>query len=95
MNRETLIFNLTTEQLRELIQDAVTTTIDKRLEERMPRVTEFGISGLARIIGSSRTYAQELKNKGVFNNSISQKGRKITIDIAMAQKEWNLYQNKD
>lgn len=92
MNSSTLIFNLTVEQLQQVIQDAVAKTIDQRLEEKMPKATESGISGLARIIGKSRAYAQELKSKGVFDGSFTQHARTITWDVVKVQALWNNYQ---
>lgn len=42
----------------------------------------YGIMGLAGLVGCSRATAQSLKNSGIFNDAISQIGRKIVIDKA-------------
>lgn len=44
----------------------------------------YGISGLARILGCSKTHAQKLKSKGVFDKAIIQNGRKIIINKELA-----------
>ncbi len=88
MNSSTLIFNLTVEELQQVIQDAVTKTVDKQLEEKLPKATEKGISGLARIIGTSKRYAQELKSQGVFDEAIIQKQRTMYLDVVKVQEIW-------
>lgn len=41
---------------------------------------EYGIKGLAKILGCSKTKATEIKKSGVLNNAIYQNGRTIIID---------------
>ncbi|MGQ1929027.1 DUF3853 family protein [Ornithobacterium rhinotracheale] len=41
---------------------------------------EYGIKGLAKILGCSRSKAQEIKNSGELDEAIYQNGKTIIID---------------
>ncbi|MRJ11378.1 DUF3853 family protein [Ornithobacterium rhinotracheale] len=41
---------------------------------------EYGIKGLAKILGCSRSKAQELKQSGIFDKAIYQNGKTIIVD---------------
>jgi hypothetical protein len=45
---------------------------------------EYGIKGLAKILGCSRAKASKIKNSGVINEAIFQNGKIIIIDIEKA-----------
>ena len=42
--------------------------------------TEFGLDGLASLIGCKKTKAQQVKNSGILDDAIIQNGRKLIID---------------
>lgn len=52
----------------------------------------YGIDGLARILGCSKSHASKLKGKGIFDKAIVQNGRKIIID---KEKALELFNKKD
>ncbi len=60
------------------------------LKEKVIHIEEkkyaYGLSGLARILGCSRTRASEIKQSGILDDAISQNGRKIVIDVDLAIK---------
>ena len=49
----------------------------------------YGLDGLARIIGCSKSHASKLKGKGLFDDAIVQNGRKIIIDKEKALELFN------
>lgn len=49
----------------------------------------YGINGLAKILGCSKTHASRLKSQGLFDEAIIQRGRKIIIDKEKALKVFN------
>lgn len=52
----------------------------------------YGIDGLAKLIGCSKNYAGILKRSGMFDEAISQNGRKIIINAELALKLFNDHQ---
>lgn len=59
-----------------------------------PRNYVYGIDGLAKLLGCSKTTAQRLKSKGVFSGAIKQNGRTIIIDSELALQKFEEYQNE-
>jgi hypothetical protein len=49
----------------------------------------YGLDGLARIIGCSKSHASKLKGEGLFDDAIVQNGRKIIIDKEKALELFN------
>ncbi len=98
MTENTRIIDLTVGQLKDIIQFIVSGQIDEALAhkrvENSHTTLAHGISGLAKIIGTSTRYAQYLKSKGVFDSAITQVGRTITIDSEKAITAWKLYEQR-
>lgn len=78
-NDTTPIWQLTVGEFKDLIREATGAKTE-------PQVTQanddyvYGISGIAELIGASKTTAQKLKSSGLLNNAITQMGRKIIIN---------------
>lgn len=49
----------------------------------------YGLSGLAKILGCSRTHASNIKNSGILDDAIIQNGRKIIVDVELALSLFN------
>lgn len=83
-NIDTPIWQLTLRELLELINN------NKDLLKNPPKKTithpnyVYGIHGLAKLLGCSKSHASKLKNSGKFDSAIIQNGRKIIIDSAKA-----------
>ncbi len=64
--------------------------LERKIEDKIKESTvsidstkkeyEYGIVGLAKILGCSKTSAQRYKSSGIFDEAISQTGRSIVID---------------
>lgn len=78
-NDTTPIWQLTVGELKDLIQE----TTGTKTEPKAMQTTEgyvYGIAGLAELIGTSKTTAQRIKSSGLFNEAITQIGRKMIIN---------------
>lgn len=51
---------------------------------RSEKKYEYGLKGLAKILGCSRSKASELKSSGILDDAIIQNGNLIIIDIEKA-----------
>lgn len=47
---------------------------------------DYGLAGIARTFGCSRSTANRIKQSGTIKKAITQTGRKIVIDVEMALK---------
>ncbi len=79
------VWQLTVGELIEIVEEA----LSHKLKDRKKSISKnpeyvYGINGLAEILNCSKTHAQALKSKGVFDKAIIQNGRKIIIDKAKA-----------
>ena len=81
LDPNTPLFKLTlqelTSELMEEFQSQFLTLLSKKKYE-------YGIKGLAKILGCSRAKASKIKNSGVINEAIFQNGKIIIIDIEKA-----------
>lgn len=68
-----LLFQLTVEEFLSLQQS-----------NRSEKKYEYGLKGLAKILGCSRSKASELKSSGILDDAIIQNGNLIIIDIEKA-----------
>lgn len=82
-NDLTPIWQLTIAEFRELIQEA-TNNKSQVLNTVYENEYVFGISGLAELMGTSKTTAQKIKSSGQLNKAITQVGRKIIINKKIA-----------
>lgn len=48
----------------------------------------YGIDGIARIFGVSASTAKRIKASGVIDKAVSQSGRVIVTDVALARRLW-------
>lgn len=67
------LFQLTVEEFLSLQQSG-----------RYEKKYEYGLKGLAKILGCSRSKASELKSSGILDDAIIQNGNLIIIDIEKA-----------
>lgn len=61
-------------------------------EEKKPKIEKkyvYGLDGLARLLGCSKTHALKVKNSGIITPAIIQNGRKIIIDSELALNLFN------
>ena len=81
LDPNTPLFKLTLQELKaELrveIQNQFSTLFPKKKYE-------YGIKGLAKILGCSRAKASKIKNSGIIDEAIFQNGKIIVIDIEKA-----------
>ncbi len=79
MNNNTLIKDLTVGEFLKLIS-----SVPKKEEQKKVKQYEYGLKGLARILGCSRSTASKIKKSGILDDAISQNGNIIVIDIQKA-----------
>ena len=80
INPQTPICNLTVEEFLEIFQKL-------SLESKY----EYGLKGLAKILGCSVSKASEIKSSGILDEAIIQNGNIIIFD---KEKGWNLFVKK-
>lgn len=88
------VADLTVGQLSELIRGLVAEARSAEAEE--PKRAEapeeryvYGITGIATLLGISRTYAQRIKSEGVLDGAIMQRGRAIVCNAERALQLFN------
>ena len=83
INGDTPIWQLTVAEFREIMSES-----NQKQTTPEPVKTDnecaYGISGLAELIGASKTTAQKLKSSGTINEAITQVGRKIIVNKKIA-----------
>lgn len=81
LDPNTPLFKLTLQELKaELMEE-----IQKQILTLFPKKKyEYGIKGLAKILGCSRTKASKIKNSGIIDEAIFQNGKIIIIEIEKA-----------
>jgi len=81
LDPHTPLFKLTLQELKsELIVE-----IQNQFSTLFPKKKyEYGIKGLAKILGCSRAKASKIKNSGIRDEAIFQNGKIIVIDIEKA-----------
>ncbi len=92
MNENVKLMDLTVGQFKELLGEVFTHSKQSSTTEKVPTITPslvHGIHGLAKLLGVSKRYAQELKSRGVFDGAITQVGRVITIYPDKALEIWD------
>nr|WP_315126334.1 DUF3853 family protein [uncultured Capnocytophaga sp.] len=86
MDANTPLFKLTLGELKaELIKE-----FQKQILTLYPKNKyEYGLNGLAKILGCGRTKASKIKNSGILDEAIFQNGNIIIIDREKALKLLN------
>ncbi|MBD5131912.1 MAG: DUF3853 family protein [Clostridiales bacterium] len=89
------VADLTVGQFAQLMRDVMAENMPAKEPDEVVVSEDFtgeryvyGINGIARLFGCSRTYAQRLKSSGKLAPAIRQEGRKIMCD---AQKAVELF----
>lgn len=77
------------EDFKEIVAFYLKTPQENSVEVEQKNKHVYGIDGLARILGCSKSHASKLKGKGLFDKAIVQNGRKIIIDKEMALELFN------
>lgn len=81
------IWSLSVEDFELLIKSLITekeTNSKKKTKVLDKNQYVYGIKGLADTLGCSKSHAQRLKSSGLFDEAITQLGRKIIIDKSKA-----------
>ena len=73
------------------LKDMVRTLADKVSESKPPKKKEYvyGIKGIAQIFGCSTATAQRIKSSGVIDGAITQRNRRIIVDVEKAMTYFN------
>lgn len=82
INGSTPIAMLTVDQLKEVLNLPAPSVITEGKEEGRKFV--YGITGIARLFGCSKTTANRIKKSGKLAPAIKQIGRKIIVDAELA-----------
>lgn len=96
------VADLTVGQLSQLMRDIVHETMAEAAVQPERETFEdytsgqyvYGIGGIARLLGVSKTYAQRLKSSGTLDDAICQRGRKIICDSNKAVMLFGDLRNK-
>ena len=79
LDMNTPVWQLTVGELIDLVQKSMRTEEAQREKEKE---LVYGIDGLARLLGCSKTTAQIRKSRGDFDSATYQTGRKVAFDKA-------------
>lgn len=79
INDATPIWQLTVKEFRDIIQETAATKSEPA-KTQTDEGYAYGIAGLAKLIGASKTTAQKLKSSGILDAAITQIGNKIIIN---------------
>ncbi len=88
------VVDATLGELVDMIVERITPIIEQRVKEQQPtnRNYVYGLKGLARLLGCSKTTASRLRTSGDYDDAITQIGAMLIIDadkvleIARSQK---------
>ena len=86
MEANTRIIDMTAGELESMLQRWATGIVTSIQNQQSGcRKVEYGLDGIMRICGCSKSTAQRIKNSGVIDEAISQPtARKIVIDVEKA-----------
>jgi len=79
ISNDTRIIDLTVGELKDLIASVIPV-----LETKKEKKLVYGLDGLAKLFGCSKSAAYELKRSGKIDKAITQQGRKIVVDSELA-----------
>ncbi len=84
------VWQMTGQELCELISDVIDQKIGIREEQKVPSKTYVhGIRGIAELFGCSIATANQIKRSGIIDDAISQINRTIVVDADLAFKLLN------
>lgn len=83
---ETLVVQLTREQLVDAIREAVGLGLreDDNVNSKVKKHYVYGLQGIADLLGASKSTAARIKASGVLDPAISQQGKIIVCDADLA-----------
>lgn len=76
----TPIWQLTVSEFMDILKEIQQQPIIQQPEKRFV----YGLTGIAKLFGCSRTTASEIKRSGVIDGAITQVGRTIVVDAELA-----------
>lgn len=79
ISNDTRIIDLTVGELKGLIASVIPVPETKKEKKLV-----YGLDGLAKLFGCSKSAAYELKRSGKIDKAITQQGRKIVVDSELA-----------
>lgn len=80
------LWQLTGEQYKKLTEGVMLNIVSNLQSQGQKTHLIYGIDGLANFLGTSRSTAQRIKNSGIIEEAIVQRGRTIIIDGDMAMR---------
>lgn len=93
INPDTRIIDLTVGQLLDVVEDRVRAVLaNKPTKQEGERCYVYGLKGLAKLLGCSKTTASRIKTSGEIDKAITQIGARLIID---ADKALELAGNKE
>lgn len=93
INPDTRIIDLTVGQLLDVVEDRVRAVLaNKPTKQEGERRCVYGLKGLAKLLGCSKTTASRIKTSGKIDKAITQIGALLIID---ADKALELAGNKE
>lgn len=86
INKKTRIIDLTLGELLEAVEDRVKEAIAGKPDKETATEKHYvyGLKGLARLLGCSKTTASRIKSSGKINKAITQIGALLIIDADLA-----------
>lgn len=76
INPHTPLWQLTVGEYKELNKEIFATLLGRRAEKKY----EYGLTGLAKVLGCSRSKASKIKSTGILDDAIWQDKRTIVVD---------------
>lgn len=80
------LYTLTVGEFRQLMSEILLHQSDANDGKKDLNKYDYGLSGIARTFGCSRSTAVRIKQSGAIKKALTQTGRKIIIDVEMALK---------
>lgn len=92
--RQKPLFSLTVDEFLFVLNSVKQPEKVATIEQKQGKTYVYGISGIAKLFGCSKTTAGLIKKSGVIDKAISQAGRKITVDSELALELLKLSKSK-
>lgn len=86
-NYNTRVIDLTLGELLEAIEGRVRSVLSNKNPEKEERRYVYGLKGLAKLFGCSKTTASRIKTSGKIDKAITQIGSLLIIDATIALEE--------
>lgn len=86
-NYNTRVIDLTLGELLDAIEGRVRSVLSNKNPEKEERRYVYGLKGLAKLFGCSKTTASRIKTSGKIDKAITQIGSLLIIDATIALEE--------